>query len=77
MQPWDAVEAVASPVWGCIAPALPLSIPAALFGFSRQQLATTPDWVYGTIAVTTLVAAVAAVVLGHLSRKGPAAPWRR
>ncbi len=64
-------RALAGLICGCIAILLPISILIALFGFSRQQLATTSDWVYGTIAVTTLAAAVAAVVLGHLSRKGP------
>ncbi len=60
-------------VCGCIALLLPVAILAALFLFSRQQLATTPDWVYGAIVIPTLASAVVAIVLGHLSLKGPQA----
>lgn len=63
-------RAVASAACGGVSLLLPISILATI-GFSRQQLAATPDWVYGTIVGTTLAAAVAAVVLGHLTRKAP------
>jgi hypothetical protein len=62
---------VAALVCGLVALLLPISIPVILFGFSRQLLASTPDWVYWSILIPTLVAAVAAIVLGHLSLKGP------
>lgn len=55
---------------GSIALLLPVSIPVILFGFSRQQLASTPDWMYGSIVIPALAAAVAAIILGHLSLRG-------
>jgi hypothetical protein len=63
-------RAVTSAVCGGLSLLLPVSILVAV-GLSRQQLASTPDWVYGTIIGTALASAIAAVVLGHLSRKGP------
>jgi hypothetical protein len=63
-------RAVASAVCGGLSLLLPISILAAI-GLSRQQLASTPDWVYGTVIGTTLASAIAAVVLGHLAPKGP------
>jgi len=63
-------RALGALVCGLIALLLPVSIPVILFGFSRQQLASTPDWVYGSILVPALAAAVAAVILGHLSLRG-------
>jgi hypothetical protein len=62
-------RALASVVCGGISLLLPLAILMAL-GLSRQTLATTPDWMYGSLVGTTLAAAVAAIVLGHLARKG-------
>jgi hypothetical protein len=63
-------RALGALVCGLIALVLPVSIPIILFGFTRQQLATTPDWVYGSILIPALAAAVAAIVLGHLSMRG-------
>lgn len=62
-------RAAASAVCGGLSLLLPISILVAI-GLSRQQLASTPDWLYGTIIGAALAAAVAAVILGHLAPKG-------
>ena len=62
--------ALASLVCGGISLLLPVAILVAL-GLSRQTLATTPDWIYGSVVILTLTAAVAGIVLAGVNLASP------